>query len=146
VARIQDRDYPEHLYYDIDNQMWYEPLADGTIRAGMTPIAASLAGEILVFTPKRIGRSFEKGRSFAMLEGGKWVGSARAAFDGVVVASNDALIDRPRLIGEDSFGNGWMLVVRAALENWREGLVTGTAVEPTLTDWLAAGSYKDRTS
>jgi glycine cleavage system H protein len=145
VARIQDRDYPEDLYYDIENQIWYEPLADGSIRVGMTPIAVSLAGEILVFTPKRIGRTFDKGRSFATLEGGKWVGSARAAFDGIVVASNEALVARPSLLSQDAFGAGWMLLVRATRSDWGAGLITGTAIGPAFSDWIAAEAYKDRT-
>jgi glycine cleavage system H protein len=145
VARIQDRDYPEDFYYDIENQIWYEPLSDGSIRVGMTPIAVSLAGEILVFTPKRTGRGFEKGRSFATLEGGKWVGSARAAFDGVVVASNEALVARPALLSQDAFGAAWMLLVQPACSDWREGLVTGTAIASAFSDWIAAEAYKDRT-
>jgi hypothetical protein len=52
-------------------------ISDGTVRAGFTPWAASLMGDVLVFTPKRIGRDFEKDRSFATIEGGKWIGSAR---------------------------------------------------------------------
>ena len=144
MARIQDRDYPDHFYYDVENQIWYEPLADGSIRVGMTPIAVSLAGEILVFTPKRIGREFEKGRSFATLEGGKWVGSARAAFEGVVVASNEALVVRPGLLSQDAFGTGWMLVVRSAHPDWREGLITGMAIVPAFSEWIAAEAYKDR--
>jgi glycine cleavage system H protein len=115
-------DYPNDRFYDMNNQVWYEPLADGTVRAGFTPWAAALMGEILVFTPKRIGRDFEKDRSFAVIEGGKWVGTARAAFEGVVVAHNEDVIDRPELIGEDAFGAGWMLVVRPAREGDRPRL------------------------
>ncbi|MFY9989528.1 MAG: hypothetical protein WAL40_00595 [Rhodoplanes sp.] len=137
-------DYPDDRFYDMNNQIWYEPLADGTVRAGFTPWAAALMGEILVFTPKRIGREFEKDRSFAVIEGGKWVGTARAAFDGVVVAHNDDVIDRPELIGEDAFGAGWMLVVRPAVADWREGLVTGQAIVPAFAAWLATEAYKDR--
>jgi glycine cleavage system H protein len=137
-------DYPDDRFYDMNNQIWYEPLADGTVRAGFTPWAAALMGEILVFTPKRIGREFEKDRSFAVIEGGKWVGTARAAFDGVVVAYNDAVIDRPELIGEDAFGAGWMLVVRPARADWREGLATGQAIAPAFAAWLATEAYKDR--
>ncbi|MGA7428222.1 MAG: hypothetical protein WBX07_16750 [Rhodoplanes sp.] len=137
-------DYPDDRFYDMNNQIWYEPLADGTVRAGFTPWAAALMGEILVFTPKRIGREFEKDRSFAVIEGGKWVGTARAAFDGVVVAHNDDVIDRPELIGEDAFGAGWMLVVRPAVADWREGLVTGKAIVPAFAAWLATEAYKDR--
>ena len=137
-------EYPDHLYYDINNQIWYEPLADGTVRAGFTPWAVSLMGEVLVFTPKRIGREFEKERSFAVVEGGKWVGSARAAFDGTVVAHNDRLIQEPELLGEDAFGAGWMLIVRPARPDWREGLVTGNAIAPAFSAWLATEAYKDR--
>jgi hypothetical protein len=69
MALVEGIEYPEHLFYDLDNQIWYEPLPDGTVRAGFTPIAMALAGEVLVFTPKRVGRDFEPQRSFATIEG-----------------------------------------------------------------------------
>jgi len=145
VARVQDQDYPDRLFYDVENQIWYEALPDGTIRAGMTPIAVSLAGEVLVFTPKRVGRGFEKGRSFATIECGKWVGSARAAFEGVVEAHNEALMQKPELLNADAFGRGWMLIVRPARDDWRSGLVTGAAIAPAFGEWIASEAYKDRT-
>lgn len=137
MATIRGADYPERLHYDIENQVWYEALADGALRAGLTPFAIAFAGEVLVFTPKRVGRDFEKGRGFATLEGGKWVGSVRAAFGGVVVAVNEELIARPRLLAEDAFGAGWMMVVRPRDEDWRAGLVTGPAIADALEAWFA---------
>ena len=145
MALVEGRDYPEHLYYDLENQIWYEPLPDGTVRAGFTPVSIALAGDVLVFTPKRIGKDFEARRSFATIECGKWVGSARAAFDGVVVASNAELERKPKLLNEDAFGAGWMLIVRPADATWREPLVTGPAIGPAFAAWLAAEAYKDRT-
>ena len=138
-------EFPDHLLYDIENQVWYDPLGDGTVRAGFTRWAANLMGDVLVFTPKRIGREFETGRSFAVVEGGKWIGAARAAFDGVVVAHNELLVRRPELMNDDAYGDGWMLIVRPARDNWRAGLVTGDAVAPAFEAWLAAETYKDRT-
>jgi glycine cleavage system H protein len=147
MALVDGKDYPEQLYYDLDNQIWYEPLTDGTIRAGFTPVSIALAGDVLVFTPKRIGKEFEAQRSFATIECGKWVGSARAAFDGVVVASNAELERRPKLLNEDALGAGWMLIVRPAeTATWRDRLVTGDAVGPAFAAWLASEAYKDRTS
>lgn len=145
MARIQEYDFPEHLLYDLENQIWYEPLPDGSIRAGFTPLATSLAGDVLVFTPKRIGRDFEKGRSFATIECGKWVGSARAAFDGLVVAHNELLIRKPEFLNQDAFGVGWMLVVRPSAADWRAGLITGEAIASAFEQWLADGAYRDRT-
>jgi glycine cleavage system H protein len=144
MASVAGQTFPDHFHYDLANQIWYEPLADGTIRAGFTPLAMELAGEVLVFTPKRVGKDFEAQRSFATVEGGKWVGAARAAFDGIVVAVNEELIKRPRLLNREAFGAAWMLIVRANTDTWRHGLVTGEAIEGAFAKWLAAESYKDR--
>jgi glycine cleavage system H protein len=145
MALVSSKDYPEHLHYDLDNQVWYEALGDGTIRAGFTPLAIALAGDVLVFTPKRTGRDFEAQRSFATIECGKWVGAARAAFGGVVVSANAELERRPKLLNEDAFGAGWMLIVRAADASWHGRLVTGDAIAPAFAAWIAAEAYKGRT-
>ena len=144
MATIEGHEYPEHLLYDIENQIWYELLPDGTIRTGFTPLAMSLAGDVLVFTPKRLGKDFERNRWFATIECGKWVGSARAAFDGVVVSQNEELIRRPGLLNSDAFGKGWMLTVRPATADWRNRLVTGASVAEAFACWLASEAYKDR--
>ena len=146
MARIQDHEFPEHLLYDVENQIWYAPLGDGTLRAGFTSWSAALMGEILVFTPKRIGHGFQKDRWFAMVEGGKWVGAARAGFDGTVVAQNETLVGKPELLTSDAFGDGWMLIVRPARDDWQAGLVAGAAIGPTIESWIAGGSYKVRTA
>lgn len=145
MAKVQDHEFPDELLYDLENQVWYEPLPDGTIRAGFTPLAMALAGDVLVFTPKRIGRDFEKGRSFATIECGKWIGSARAAFEGVVVAHNALLERKPGLLNTDAFGSGWMLIVRSAGEGWRDGLISGGSISEAFEKWLADAAYKDRT-
>ena len=145
MVSLEDHEFPDALLYDMDNQIWYEPLDDGSVRAGFTSWAVKLMGDVLVFTPKRIGRAFEKGRSFALVEGGKWVGSARAAFDGVVVAHNELLIDKPEILNQDAYGQGWMLTVRPTLPGWRDGLVTGAAIGPAFQAWMTTSAYKDRT-
>jgi glycine cleavage system H protein len=146
LARVQDHEFPEHLLYDVENQIWYAPLPDGTLRTGFTSWAAALMGEVIVFTPKRLGHAFEQDRWFAMVEGGKWVGAARAGFDGTVVAQNENLVDKPELLTRDAFGDGWMLIVRPARDDWRAGLVTGAAIGPTIERWIAGGTYKERTA
>jgi glycine cleavage system H protein len=143
VVKVQEYDYPDNLLYDVSNQIWYEPLADGTVRAGFTPWAAKMMGGVLVFTPKRIGREFEKGRSFAVLEGGKWVGSARAAFDGTVISHNETLVRKPELL-EKGFGEAWMIIVRPARDDWRRELITGSAIGPAFEAWISGERYKER--
>ena len=146
MASVAQYEFPEHLYYDLENQIWYELLANGEIKAGFTPLAIELAGDVLVFTPKRVGKDFEAQRSFATIECGKWVGAARAAFDGVVLAVNEELMKRPKLLNSDAFGKAWMLLVKASTDNWRDGLIMGPRIADAFAAWLKAESYKDRAS
>ncbi len=145
MAIVQGSEFPDHLYYDVDNQIWYQPLADGTVRAGFTAWATTLMGDVLVFTPKRVGKDFEKAKSFAVVEGGKWVGAARAAFEGIVVAHNEILMRKPGLLNRDAYGEAWMLVVRPSHPSWKDALVTGADVQPALEAWFGSEAYRQRT-
>lgn len=144
MAIVQGHEFPDRLLYDVDNQIWYEPLADGNVRAGFTAWATTLMGDMLVFTPKRIGKEFEKNRSFAVVEGGKWVGAARAAFDGVVVAHNEMLIRKPGMLNKDAYGEAWMLIVRPSQPDWRTALTSGESIGPVLEAWFSSEAYKQR--
>lgn len=136
MALVRGCSFPDGLWYDVPNHTWYTPAGEGVVRAGMTPVAVALAREVLVFTPKRVGREFEKGRSLAVVESAKWVGAVRAAFDGTVVAVNEALIENPHAANDDCYGSGWMMLVRPITDRWREGLVTGERVAAAYEAWM----------
>jgi glycine cleavage system H protein len=144
VPKLDGHDFPDHLLYDVENQVWYEPLADGSLRAGFTSWAVALMGEVIVFTPKRIGKDFEPNKWFAMVEGGKWIGAACAAFEGVVAGHNEALEKKPSLLMTDPFGAGWMVTVKPSASDWRDKLTSGDRIASVFEGWLAAGKYKDR--
>ncbi len=59
-------------------------------------------------------------------------------------AANEILERRPQLLNEDAFGKGWMLIVRASDERWRDHLVTGVAVGPAFEAWIHSEDFKDR--
>ena len=141
MADVRGCHFPDDLYYDVANLIWYAALGESDVRVGFTPPALVLSGTLLGFVPKRPGREFEKARSFATIESGKWVGPARAAFDGVVVAFNEPMMDRPNLANRDPYGSGWMLVVRPASPDWRNGLVTGEGIAPAFEAWMEAEKF-----
>ena len=101
---------PDELLYDVQNHTWFKELGDGTVQIGMTAVATALAGELVAFTPKKVGRAVKAGKSCATIESGKWVGPARSAAAGEVMATNDALVEQPSLANEDPYGAGWMIV------------------------------------
>lgn len=144
MADLRGCRFPEALFYDVANHVWYEPQDDGSFRAGLTPVAVVLASrQIFAVTPKRVGRAVEAGRSAATIESSKWVGPMRLAFDGTVQAVNEALIDRPATLIDDPYGAGWVMGVRAAagVSAPLAGLVTGADVAPAYDAWMAANDF-----
>jgi glycine cleavage system H protein len=125
---------PDELLYDVENHIWYTELGDGTVRLGMTTIATAMAGQLVAFTPKRVGRSVRAGKSCATIESGKWVGPAKSAAAGEVVAVNEDLVANPALANDDPYDKGWMVVLKP--EEW-------DSVKATLTPGSAvAGPYE----
>lgn len=142
VALVKGCAFPTHLHYDVINHMWYQPAGDGLLRVGMTIVAAALAdNRIFAFTPKRVGRDLEVGRSCATIESSKWVGPARIAFDGVVEAINEDLIDHPDKLVTDPYASGWMLVARPSTPDPLSGLVTGEAIADAYAAWMHANDF-----
>lgn len=133
--------FPENLLYDVANHIWYERLENGDVRIGMTSVALALAGDILAFTPRRVGRPVEAGKSCATIESGKWVGPARIVFDGEVIAVNEAMIQRPSLANRDPYGEGWMLVARPSDDSPLARLIAGNELAEAYEAWMEAEAF-----
>ena len=114
---------PDDLLYDVDNHIWFKEVGDGKVRIGMTTVATAMAGQLVAFTPKKVGRSVKPGKSCATVESGKWVGPAKSAAGGEVIAVNDDWVANPALANEDPYDKGWMVELQP--EDW-------DAVKPTL--------------
>jgi glycine cleavage system H protein len=119
---------PDDLLYDVENHTWFTEVGDGTVRIGMTTIATAMAGQLVAFTPKKIGRSVRAGKSCATVESGKWVGPAKSAAGGEVVGVNEDLLTNPSLANQDPYVN-WMVQINP--EDWdsvKAGLTPGSEV------------------
>src|SRR5215470_6931627 len=138
---VRGCDLPDRLLYDLENLTWYEELGDGTVRIGMTSLAAARAGTLVAVTPRRPGRKIEAGKSCATIESGKWVGPIRI-IAGEIVAANDALQDRPGTVNADPYGAGWMVVLRPA--DWaaaKAALIPGAAASAPLEARMTADGF-----
>lgn len=116
MTTVRGCEMPDDLLYDVENNVWYKENDDGTVTLGMTAVAAAMAGTMVAFTPKRVGRKVRAGKSCATIESGKWVGPAKIAFAAEVVEVNAELQADPALASGDSYGVGWMLRVQP--EDW----------------------------
>jgi glycine cleavage system H protein len=129
MANVRGCELPDDLYYEVEDNVWARREADGTLVVGMTSYACSLSGQIVAFTPKKVGKVVERKRSLSTVESGKWVGPVKAPVGGEIVAVNEALFDDPGIINADPYGAGWLLRIKPM--NW-EGeagfLVSGEAI------------------
>ena len=91
MPSVRGCNIPDDLLYDVDNHIWFQEQGDGNVKLGMTTVATAMAGKLVAYTPKKVGRSVQPGKSCGTLESGKWVGPAKSAAGGEVVAVNEAL-------------------------------------------------------
>ena len=128
MPTVRGCNLPDDLLYDVENHTWFTEVGDGTVRIGMTTIATAMAGQLVAFTPKKVGRKVRAGRSCATVESGKWVGPAKSAAGGEVVAVNDAMLANPSMANDDPYA-AWMVQLQP--DDWdsvKPSLVPGSEV------------------
>ena len=134
MATVRGCNLPDDLLYDVQSHIWFREIGDGNVKVGMTAVATAMAGRLVAFTPKGVGKEVKPGKSCATVESGKWVGPAKVAAGGTVVEVNETLVATPSLANEDPYGRGWLLVLKP--DNWAE-------VKPTLVPGTqVAGPYE----
>ena len=108
--------FPDDLLYDVENHIWVQEVGDGNLKLGMTSVAVAMAGQLVAFTPKKVGRSVKAGKSCATIESGKWVGPAKSLAAGEVVEINEEMVESPSLANDDPYGRGWLVILKP--EDW----------------------------
>ena len=128
---------PEGLWYDVDQDVWARPEADGTVTLGMTDPAQTRCGRVVSIRFKAVGRRVARGQSLATIESAKWVGPFPAVLSGVVAATNEATFrDDVLAANREPYGRGGL--VRLRPEAW--AAESGTLVAGA----LALDRYRQR--
>jgi glycine cleavage system H protein len=142
MADVRGCHLPDDLLYDVENHIWFREQDDGNVKLGMTTVATAMAGQLVAFTPKKVGRSVQAGKSCATVESGKWVGPAKSAAAGEIVAVNEDLVSKPTLANEDPYAAGWLVIIKP--EDWaaaKATLVPGSAVATPYEAKMAADGF-----
>ena len=142
MATVRGCNLPDDLLYDVENHIWFREEGNGNVKLGMTTVATAMAGQLVAFTPKKVGRAVQAGKSCATVESGKWVGPAKSAAGGEIVAVNDDVVNKPSLANEDPYGTGWLVIVKP--EDWatvKATLTPGAAVAGTYEAKMAADGF-----
>lgn len=101
--------FPDNLKYSNDHE-WIK--VDGNkATVGITDYAQSELGEIVYVDINTEGESVVKGEVFGSIEAVKTVSDLFLPVSGKVLEVNPLLEDKPELINEDPYGEGWIIKI-----------------------------------
>ncbi|MBT2209134.1 MULTISPECIES: glycine cleavage system protein GcvH [Actinomadura] len=114
---------PEQLRYSEEHE-WVAGLdpagqvpEDGIVTVGITAHAAEALGEIVYLElHSNEGDAVEAGEPCGEVESTKSVSDLYAPVSGEITAINSAVVDEPKVINDDPYGEGWIFKVRISGE------------------------------
>ena len=101
---------PEDLRYSPEHE-WVRVTGD-VARIGITDFAQDSLGDVVFVQLPDVGVDVIAGASVSEIESTKSVSDVYVPVSGVVVAVNEDLAERPELVNQDSYGEGWMFEIR----------------------------------
>ncbi len=101
---------PEDLRYTQDHE-WLRVEGDEGV-VGITEYAASELGDVVFVELPAAGTALQAAQSFGVIESVKTASDLYSPTAGEVIAVNDQLADKPELVNDDPYGEGWMIRVR----------------------------------
>ncbi len=113
---------PSDLRYTKEHE-WVR-VDDGIGTVGITDYAQDQLGDVVYVDLPSPGKQLSQLAVFGEIESVKAVSELYAPVSGEVVESNGALADKPELINEAPYGEGWLMKLRLADESEVEKLLT----------------------
>ena len=128
---------PEELQYSSDHE-WVR-IDNALVRIGITDFAQDALGDVVYVELPELGLVVSANSAFAEIESTKSVSDVFAPVSGEVVEINDVLEDRPELVNEDPYGEGWVCAIKVSEESELDGLMDAKSYEA----FVLEGSKED---
>jgi glycine cleavage system H protein len=122
---VAEYDIPSNLRYSTEDE--WTRTESGRVTIGVTDYAQSQLGDIVFVELPEVGRSVEKGEPFGVIESVKAVSDLYAPISGEIVEVNTDLAERPEVVNEDCYGDGWMIVIEPEEDAEVEALLDADA-------------------
>lgn len=136
--RIQECEFADDAWYDEDGLVWARPDGDEVV-VGVTAILAAMAGKLTSVRGKPTGVQYARGEGVGAVESGRYFGIVRTPITGTLLAVNPAVLERPKLLSESPYAEGWFARLRP--RDWGQqssSLFRGDAAKDRLAAQIAA--------
>jgi len=109
MVKVNNYEVMEDLYYSAD-YMWAR-VENGKAKIGITDYAQKQLKEIVFVELPSEGDAVKVGDPFGTVESVKAVSDLVAPVSGTIEHVNGAVGNRPELLNEDPYGEGWLIIV-----------------------------------
>ncbi|MYB21382.1 MAG: glycine cleavage system protein GcvH [Chloroflexi bacterium] len=131
---MMDYETPEDLLYTEDHE-WLRREADtDEVTIGITDFAQEQVGDVVYLELPADGTALTAGEPFGEIESAKTVAELFAPVSGELIASNTELEERPELVNESPYGDGWIVRVRISNAAELDGLMDAEAYRAQLPE------------
>lgn len=118
-------EFPQDLRYTKDHE-WVR--LDGTrARVGITDFAQDALGDVVYVDLPDVGAAVEADRPLGEVESTKSVSDVYSPVSGTIVERNPLIDDRPELVNEQPYGDGWLVVIEMSDLSTAEPLLDAVA-------------------
>lgn len=101
---------PENLKYTKDHE-WIRQEKDVAV-IGITDYAQSELSDIVFVDVSTVGETIKKEEVFGFLEAVKTVSDMMMPVTGEILELNPELEERPEIVNEDPYGEGWIIKIK----------------------------------
>ncbi len=106
--------FPDDLLYDPETNTWARIVSDAEVVIGITSLLSAIAGRFTSARLKNSGILITRGRSLGTLESERFVGPFPSPFTGTVVNVNELIRERPRVLNDSPYEDGWIATLKAS--------------------------------
>jgi glycine cleavage system H protein len=108
MTKIDKYNVDTGLFYDQNEYFWVK-ISDNIARVGMSPLIQETSGAFVAVQMNDLNKEFNQGEAFGSIEAEKHVGPLKMPLSGKILKVNDEVIENPRLINYDPYGDGWIM-------------------------------------
>ncbi len=105
-------EFPEDLRYSTEHE-WVR-LEGGRARVGITDFAQDALGDVVYVDLPDVGAVVEADKPLGEVESTKSVSDVYSPVSGTIVERNPLIDDRPELVNEAPYGDGWLVVIETS--------------------------------
>jgi glycine cleavage system H protein len=118
-------EFPDDLRYTKEHE--WARLEGARVRVGITDFAQDALGDVVYVDLPEVGAAVQAATPFGEVESTKSVSDIYSPVTGTIAERNPLIEERPELVNEQPYEDGWLIVVSVADEASLEGLMDAAA-------------------